>query len=107
VRDIRPGWRHGAYQGPLTVDGETVDLIDPATAGRLIGITDNLARFTRDGQLGYGLFELETLTVASRSTRGRRWSWPVSACTASPCSGAASRATTRRGSGSHERTIPR
>lgn len=51
-------WKHGAYQGPLTVGGETVDLADPAVAGRLVGITDSLARFTRDGQVGHGLVEL-------------------------------------------------
>ncbi|MDT3441673.1 MULTISPECIES: hypothetical protein [unclassified Pseudofrankia] len=53
-----PGWKHGMYQGALKVDGETVDTADPAQQGRLLGITDTFARFTRDGQVGYGLFEL-------------------------------------------------
>jgi hypothetical protein len=51
-------WRHGMYQGALKVEGEKVDLTDEAVKGRLLGITDNFARFTRDGQVGYGLFEL-------------------------------------------------
>jgi hypothetical protein len=50
-------WRHGAYQGPLVVQGLTLDLDDPADAARMMGIVDSAARFELDGQVGYGLWE--------------------------------------------------
>ena len=50
-------WRHGMYQGPLVVQGLTVDLDTPEGSARMIGIVDSVARFELDGQVGYGLFE--------------------------------------------------
>ena len=38
--------------------GATVDITDQPSRSRLLGITDNFARFTRNGQVGYGLFEV-------------------------------------------------
>ncbi|MHB8669656.1 MAG: hypothetical protein ACYDAD_03705 [Acidimicrobiales bacterium] len=55
-------WRHGKYQGPLVVEGLTLDLTDPDVGPRLFGLVDSVARFRlgtgnpgRDE--GWGLFE--------------------------------------------------
>ncbi len=50
-------WRHGAYQGPLVVQGLTLDLDNPDDAARMMGIVDSAARFRLDGEVGYGLWE--------------------------------------------------
>jgi hypothetical protein len=50
-------WRHGMYQGPLKVEGFSLDTQDPANQARLFGLVDNVARFELDGEVGYGLFE--------------------------------------------------
>jgi hypothetical protein len=51
-------WGHGMYQGPLAVQGLSVDLDDPETAARKVGVVDTVGRFTlEDGQVGYGLWE--------------------------------------------------
>lgn len=51
-------WGHGMYQGPLEVQGMTVDLDAPETAARKVGVVDTVARFTLpDGQVGHGLWE--------------------------------------------------
>ena len=50
-------WRHGMWQGPLVVQGVSWDLARPEAAAQMFGIVDAVARFTCDGQVGYGLFE--------------------------------------------------
>lgn len=50
-------WRHGAYQGPLKVEGLTLDEARDEDRARLVGLVDHLARFEYDGQVGWGLFE--------------------------------------------------
>ena len=50
-------WRHGMWQGPLVVQGVSWDLRDPVVAAQMFGIVDTVARFTCEGQVGYGLFE--------------------------------------------------
>jgi len=52
-----PDWRNGMYQGPLKVEGMSVDLSDPATHARKKGLVDTVARFEYDGKVGYGLWE--------------------------------------------------
>jgi len=54
-------WRHGAYQGPLTVQGMTLDPRRDEDRARLVGLVDHLARFTCEGQVGWGLFEVLVL----------------------------------------------
>jgi len=51
-------WRHGAYQGPLVVQGLTLDPERDEDRARLVGLVDHLARFECEGQVGWGLFEL-------------------------------------------------
>ncbi|MCU0267273.1 MAG: hypothetical protein MUF83_01365 [Acidimicrobiales bacterium] len=48
-------WRHGAWQGPLVVQGVTLDTA--TDADRLFGIVDSVARFELGDQVGYGLHE--------------------------------------------------
>ncbi len=50
-------WRHGMYQGPLVVQGLTLDQSKPEDKARMFGLVDNVARFELDGHIGYGLFE--------------------------------------------------
>jgi len=50
-----PDWRHGMYQGPLVVQGLTLDVIDDAA--KLWGLCDNAARFEIGDRVGYGLHE--------------------------------------------------
>ena len=50
-------WRHGMYQGPLVVQGVRYDLTDPEVQRTMFGLVDSVARFTVDGEVGYGLFE--------------------------------------------------
>jgi len=50
-------WRHGAYQGPLRVEGFTLDGARTEDRARLIGLVDHLARFECEGRVGWGLFE--------------------------------------------------
>jgi hypothetical protein len=58
-----PGWIHGMYQGPLKVGGLRWDTTDPEFRSRFGFVTDTAARFTLDGRVGYGLFELMILGV--------------------------------------------
>jgi hypothetical protein len=51
------GWKHGAYQGDLVVQGTVYDLSTEAGQGAMFGIVDSVARFTSGGQTGWGLFE--------------------------------------------------
>jgi hypothetical protein len=53
-----PDWRHGMYQGPLKVEGLTLDLRRDEDRKRMFGLVDHLARFECDGQVGWGLFEV-------------------------------------------------
>ena len=52
-------WRHGMWQGDLVVQGRVWNTNDPAVAGTMWGLVDNVARFTNleDGAVGHGLFE--------------------------------------------------
>jgi hypothetical protein len=52
-----PDWAHGKYQGPLVVQGLTLDLDEPDDAARMFGIVDSAARFRLGGEVGYGLWE--------------------------------------------------
>jgi len=51
------GWKHGAYQGDLVVQGKVWDLTTEEGRSQMWGIVDAVARFTVDGQEGWGLFE--------------------------------------------------
>jgi hypothetical protein len=56
------GWKHGAYQGELAVQGRTWDLRSPDVQGSMFGIVDAVARCTivgpgGDRQEGWGLLE--------------------------------------------------
>jgi hypothetical protein len=53
-----PTWRHGAYQGPLTVQGMTLVPAREEDRMRLFGLVDHLARFECEGEVGWGLFEV-------------------------------------------------
>lgn len=50
-------WRHGMYQGPDTVvQGHVLDVAAVRGLAQY-GVVDNVARFTYDGHVGYGLYE--------------------------------------------------
>jgi hypothetical protein len=51
------GWKHGAYQGDLVVQGKVFDLTTEEGRGAMFGIVDAVARFECNGQVGWGLFE--------------------------------------------------
>jgi hypothetical protein len=51
------GWKHGAYQGELVVEGKTWDLSTEAGRSAMFGIVDSVAKFECDGQTGWGLLE--------------------------------------------------
>lgn len=51
-------WQHGTWQGRDWTDRRTYDLSDPAAHPMAAyGVIDHAARFTLDGQTGYGIFE--------------------------------------------------
>ncbi len=52
---LEPDWRHGMYQGDLVVQGQVVPPADPSYS--TWGLTEHAARFTYDGQVGYGMLE--------------------------------------------------
>ncbi|MGI8549567.1 MAG: hypothetical protein ACR2PL_02050, partial [Dehalococcoidia bacterium] len=52
-----PPWRHGVYQGALTVEGDRWDLSTPEAVRRVTGLDETLCAFELDGQIGYGPFE--------------------------------------------------
>lgn len=56
-----PDWRHGMYQGPLKVEGVTLDLANPDDQARMFGLVDSVARFEAGGRVGHGLFEYMAL----------------------------------------------
>lgn len=51
------GWKHGAYQGPLEVQGKVFDLSTERGRSAMFGIVDHVAKFSCEGQVGWGLFE--------------------------------------------------
>ena len=52
---LEPDWKHGMYQGDLVVQGQPVP---PAPDNYTDwGLTEYAARFTCEGQVGYGMFE--------------------------------------------------
>jgi hypothetical protein len=51
------GWKHGAYQGDLVVQGRVWDLSTETARADMFGIVDAVARFSCDGQEGWGLLE--------------------------------------------------
>lgn len=51
------GWKHGAYQGELVVQGRTWDLTTEEGRSQMWGIVDAAAKCTVEGQEGWGLFE--------------------------------------------------
>ncbi len=57
---LDPDWRHGMWQGPLVVEGRSMDY--GAQRGELFGLVDQVARVTQsggvaDGAVGHGLHE--------------------------------------------------
>ncbi|MFD5634267.1 hypothetical protein ACFWJM_09025 [Streptomyces sp. NPDC127077] len=51
-------WQHGTWRGRGWTDHRVYDLSDPAAHPLArFGVTDHAARFTLDGQVGYGIFE--------------------------------------------------
>jgi hypothetical protein len=52
---LEPDWKHGMYQGDLVVQGQEIPPADPTYSNW--GLTEYSARFTCDGQVGYGMFE--------------------------------------------------
>jgi hypothetical protein len=51
------GWKHGAYQGDLVVQGKVWDLSTEDGRAAMFGIVDAVARFTVGDQEGWGLLE--------------------------------------------------
>ena len=51
-----PDWTHGQWRGRGFIERVSVDLDDPAIAGR-IGVIDHVARATCEGAEGWGMFE--------------------------------------------------
>lgn len=57
-----PHWRHGMWRGRGWVDGDVVDLTDPAVAGMVpFGVLDHVGQATIGGEVGWGLFEHGTM----------------------------------------------
>ncbi len=54
---IDADWRHGMYQGPEPVVQGLVLQVPEIRGVAQYGIVDQVARFTYDGQVGYGLYE--------------------------------------------------
>lgn len=50
-------WRHGMYQGPEEVVQGLVLRVDDIKGRAQYGVVDQSARFSYDGNIGYGLFE--------------------------------------------------
>ena len=52
---LEPDWKHGMYQGDLVIQGQQI----PATDASYMdwGLTEYAAKFTYQGQVGYGMFE--------------------------------------------------
>ena len=61
-----PDWRHGMYQGPLSVQGLRYDLTKPDDKAKMVGFVDAVARFRIGSDVGYGLWEY---VVAGRNDR--------------------------------------
>jgi hypothetical protein len=58
---LTPGWRHAQYHGPLTVEGETWDLTDPAVMANVGAHTQTVCDYHVEGLgdlgVGHGVFE--------------------------------------------------
>ncbi len=52
---LEPEWKHGMYQGDLVVQGQVIPPADPTYSNW--ALTEYAARFTSNGQVGYGMFE--------------------------------------------------
>ncbi len=53
-----PDWSHGQWKGRGHVERVTIDLEDPAVAGRMaFGVVDHVARARCEGAEGWGMFE--------------------------------------------------
>jgi hypothetical protein len=53
-----PDWSHGQWRGRGWTEDVTVDMRDPAVAGRVpFGVVDHVARAVCDGAEGWGMFE--------------------------------------------------
>jgi len=52
---LEPDWKHGMYQGDLVVQGQQIPPAD--TSYMNWGLTEYAARFTSNGEVGYGMFE--------------------------------------------------
>ena len=59
---MEPDWKHGMYQGDLVVQGQEVPPADPSYS--TWALTEYAARFTYDGQVGYGMFECAVMGPA-------------------------------------------
>jgi hypothetical protein len=59
-------WRHGQYHGPLAVEGMTYDLSNADDLRKLAGIHETVCRFSADGEVGYGIFEMLVAGVYPR-----------------------------------------
>lgn len=55
-KPLEPDWRHGMSQGPLVVQGKQYKTAEIAAFGQLT-IVDHVARFSYQGNEGYGLYE--------------------------------------------------
>ena len=54
---IDADWRHGMYHGPETVTQGLVLSVEEIKGIAQYGIVDNVAEFSYDGRVGYGLLE--------------------------------------------------
>jgi hypothetical protein len=52
---LEPDWKHGSYRGDLVVQGQTVPPVDASYMDW--GLTEYAAKFTYQGQVGYGMLE--------------------------------------------------
>ncbi|HXX91331.1 MAG TPA: hypothetical protein VEI83_14020 [Acidimicrobiales bacterium] len=53
-----PDWSHGQWRGPGWAERVSIDLEDPAVAGRIpFGVVDHVARARCEGAEGWGMFE--------------------------------------------------
>ena len=51
-------WRHGMYQGPdLVVQGKVLSVEQEVKPLGQYGVVDHVARYSYDGNVGYGLYE--------------------------------------------------
>ncbi len=63
---LEPDWRHGMYQGALKVQGFTWDAV--TDDDKMWGLVETPARFTLNGQVGYGMMEFGFFSHHQRYT---------------------------------------